>query len=180
MGILRVSSPATQPSVQKTYDTRRYSVASFDQNLCLKPTLVLWASVLFLSRAVSLPLIIGNSRLGGASSDSTALVHGLFSATTLLPSAIAFLVLWVMLVRSPSAGRTVRWIFARGRILLVVSAVLDAGLTLAGVSWQRVESGDPQVAGALLGVLLDLYFLVYLLSARRVRDFFSDFPAAAN
>jgi hypothetical protein len=164
--------------MQKSYDIRRYSLTSFDQNLCLKPPLMLWVCVLYLSRAVSLPIVIGFSTLTGSNTDIAGLVHGLFNARALLPSGIAFLVLFALAMRSPSAGRAVRWIFARGRVLLAAAAILDAALVLSGVSWQRVESGDPQVAGAVLGAVFDLYFLVYLLTARRVRDFFRDFPPA--
>ena len=80
------------------------------------------------------------------------------------------------MVRSPASGRWVRWIFAHGRILLAVSALLDVVLALAGVSLENVESGDQRTALVLLGAAFDIYFLVYLLFSKRVRDVFSDFP----
>jgi hypothetical protein len=164
--------------MQKSYDTRRYNIASYDQNLCLKPPLMLWVCVLYLSRAVSLPIVIGLGSVTGGGGDTAGLVRGLFGPRALVPSALAFLVLFALAMRSPSAGRAVRWIFARGRILLAVAAMLDAALVLSGVSWEQVQSGDPQIAGSLLGAVLDGYVLVYVLTARRVRDFFRDFPPA--
>jgi hypothetical protein len=166
--------------MQKSYDARRYDLANFDQHLCLKPPWLLWAGALYLSRAVTLSIINGVSSFSGGSSDTSGLLHGLFGTNTLIPSCIAFLVLCTLAVRSPSAGRVVRWIFAHGRMLLAAAALLDAGLTLAGVSLERAASGDERVAPALLAAVFDGYFLVYLLFSRRVRDAFSDFPAAEN
>jgi len=164
--------------MQKNYDPRRYPLATFDDHLCLRPPLLLWLSALYLSRAASLPLVLGVSSIAGGSANTTGLVHGLFGIQTVLPSCIAFLVLCTLALRSPSAGRVTRWIFSHGRVLLSLAAALDAGLALGGVSWQQVAGGDEQFSGILLGATFDVYFLVYLLFSKRVRDVFSDFPAA--
>jgi hypothetical protein len=164
--------------MQKSYDPRRYDLTSFDQHLCLKPPLLLWGTVIYLSRAVSLPFVIGIGSLAGGSANTNRLMHGLFDPYTLLPSCVAFLVLAALAVRSPSSGRPVRWIFSHGRLLLLAAAILDAGLGLSSVSLEHLANGDEQAAGALLALALDAYILVYLFVSRRVRDVFSDFPAA--
>lgn len=35
---------------------RTYSPASYDDNWCLKPPLLLWVALIYLSRAISLPV----------------------------------------------------------------------------------------------------------------------------
>lgn len=162
--------------MQKSYDAKRYSFADFDQYLCLKPPWLLWVCVVYLSRAVVLPIITSVSALSGSRSDTSGLLHGLFGTGTLISSCIAFLVLCALALRSPSAGRVVRWIFAHGRTLLVVAAALDAGLALTGVSFERALEGDERMALVLLGVVFDGYFIAYLLFSKRVRDLFVDFP----
>jgi hypothetical protein len=162
----------------KTDHPRRYNVAAYDQHLCLKPPWLLWICAFYLSRAFSLPVILGMSSLAGGSANTTGLMSGLFNPSTLVPSCIAFLVLFSLVARSPSGGRGVRWIFARGRLLLVLAAVIDLGLAVGSMSLQQVEAGDERVAGLLLSAFFDVYFLIYLLFSKRVRDVFADFPAA--
>jgi hypothetical protein len=158
----------------------RYRLESYDKYFCLKPPPLLWLAMLYLSRAVSLPVVIGLSSMAGGSANTTALVHGIFGPGTLLSSCIAFSVLCTVVLRSPSAPRAVRWIFTHGRALLIASCVLDAllGLVLAGVSLDSIRNADEHIGGALIGAVLDLYVLIYLLCSKRVRHVFCDFPGA--
>jgi hypothetical protein len=141
--------------------------------------MLLLIAMLYLSRAISLPLLARLASVAGVSSDTTALLDGLFSVYTLPPSLIASTVLCALIRRVPSASRAVRWIWTHGRLILVVAAVLDFALTLFN---SRLWRGDPaELSGfALLAPAFDLYFFVYLVAARRVRDVFADFPAAAE
>ena len=172
--------PGRGLTMKQNYERGPYSPGSYDRYLCLRPPLLLWVALLYLSRAVSLPLVLGLSSLAGSSADTTGLVHGMFGPSTLLPSCLAFMVLWTLALRSPSAGPLARRIFARGRVLLIAAAVLDAvlGVTLAGVSRDSIESADEHAGVVLLGALFDLYLIIYLLFSKRVRDVFADFPAA--
>jgi hypothetical protein len=165
-------------AMNKNYDPGRYSSASYDQYLCLRPPLLLWAAVLYLSRAISLPLVLGIGSLGGGTSDTMDMVHGLFGYHTVGSSFVAFPVLCAFAVRSPDAGRWVRWTFAHGRVLLAAAAAVDAVLTLTGVTLASVENADARVAASLFGTVIDGYLLGYLLLSKRVRDVFSDFPLA--
>jgi hypothetical protein len=169
---------AAGASMQKSFNPRRYSLASYDRHFCLKPPLLLWLSALFLSRAISIPLVIGIGSLGGGTANANELVHGLFSISTLAPSCIAFPLLCALALRSPSSGQAVRWIFSHGRVLLAAAAILDGALASSGLSIERVENADEQVGAALLGVFIDVYVCLYVLISKRVRDVFADFPTA--
>jgi len=154
----------------------RYSPSRYDEYLCLKPPLMLWIALVYLSRAITLPLLVTVSSLGGGTSDTTQFIRGLFSLSTLFPSFIAATVLYALIRRSPSGSAFARWIWARGRALLTVSAVLDFVLSLAGSPLLHGDVTEP-VALSLLTAAFDLYFLVYILASKRARDTFADFPA---
>ena len=144
--------------------------------MCLKPPVLLWIAAVYLSRAVTLPIVLGFSALGGGSSDIAAFVGGFISVENLLPSLIAALVLCALVRRAPPGSRAIRWIWAHGRMLLAVSAGGD--FLLLGAAAASHWGQDGEVTGSLvLAASMDLYFLAYVLSARRVRDAFSDFPA---
>jgi len=172
--MLAISTPS--PPMQHSYQPRRYSLESYDRNFCLKPPLLLWISTLFLSRAISLPLVIGIGSLGGGSANANELIHGLFSVATLAPSSIAFPVLCALALRSPSSGRAVRWIFGHGRLLLAAAAMVDTALALSSVSIERVANADEQLGAVLLAIVFDVYVCLYVLISKRVRDVFADFP----
>jgi hypothetical protein len=164
--------------MQKSYNPNRYSFVNYDQYLCLKPPVVLWIAILYLSRGLTVPLLVAISSINGGSANTTSLIQGLFSLGTLVPSLIAIPVLCTVMMRSPSAARLPRWIWARGRLLLAVSAVLDLAL-----SWSLLlQDGATGQSGlvSLLAAGFDLYILVYVLASRIVRDVFSDFPSVPD
>jgi hypothetical protein len=155
---------------------RGYSLDSYDENFCLKPPTLLWVALIFLSRAVALPLVLGLATYAGVQ-NTGELFAGALDVQTFIPSAVAALVLLAAMRRKPSASRVVRWIWAHGRALLALSAALDAVLLLANSPVRHGELNNLAV-WPTLATALDLYFLVYVLAARQVRDVFSDFPAA--
>lgn len=152
----------------------KYPPSSYDDYFCLKPPLLLWAAVLYLSRAISLPLALGIGHAAGVSQDATKILHSMVSVDTVLPSALAVAVLYAMCRRQPQASSAVRWVWAHGRSLLAAAAVIDGALS----AYALTRNGDitDQSLASLLEVGFDLYFLLYVLAARRVRDTFADFP----
>ena len=147
----------------------------YDQYLCVKPPLLLLLALVYLSRAITLPLIAAVGSLGGGTPDLTPLIRGLFGLNTLAPSAIAFAVVCAYCRRSPSGSRLARWIWARGQWLLTLSAVLDFFVT--GSSLLHPEIND-QMQYVLLAMAFDLYFLIYVVASGRIRAVFADFPVA--
>ena len=152
-----------------------YASSSYDDDGCLKPPLLLWLAIIYLSRAFLLPLAMGIGHVAGVDSAAMAVIRGLWSAELLLPSLIAVPVLYAILRRVPSASGMVRAIWSRGRIILALSAAADIGSVLVS-SPIREGVFDDQALLSLFLAAIDLYFLLYLLLARRVRDTFADFP----
>jgi hypothetical protein len=155
--------------------TTPYPSSYYDDEMCLKPPLMLWLAVLFLSRGLTLPIAMGMGHYAGVDSRALDAIRTYWSADSVLPALIAVVILYVLCRRSPSSHRWMRWIWARGQIFLAASAILDIGLLLNSAFGQGeiVNSSLSSIAAAAI----DLYFLVYILAAPRARDSFAEFPA---
>jgi hypothetical protein len=154
-------------------DDHTYSPSAYDDTLCLKPSVLMWLALLWLSRTITLPILIGVGHVAGVNADAMTMLRDYWNADQLIPAAFALPVLFACCRRVPTAPRAVRWIWAQGRALLLLSAVLDIAMC-AVAPWHH-ETSD-QVLLALSTAAVDLYLLAYLLAARRVRDTFLDFP----
>jgi hypothetical protein len=158
-----------------SYNPHSYSPSNYDDEMCLKPPLLLWLTVLFLCRAIMLPMVIGIGHVAGVNADAMTQLREFWSADQLVPAVIAIPVLCALCWRSGSAPDFLRGIWARGRVLLALSAAVDIGLPLISQLWQRQVTD--QFVLTLFASGVDIYFLAYILAARRVRDTFADFPA---
>jgi hypothetical protein len=152
-----------------------YPESCYDEQLCLKPPLLLWVAVLYLSRAVTLPIAMAIAHFSGVDARAIAVMRGYWSLEGLVPAAFAVAILYALLRRVPAASAPVRWVWARGRTFLAVAAILDIAL----LSIALVRHGEIDDSWLISGcaAVLDVYLLVYIIAARRVRDTFSEFPA---
>jgi hypothetical protein len=155
-----------------------YAASSYNDDLCLKPPLLLWLAMAYLSRAITLPVVMGICTFARVDSHVLALFRQFWSSETLIPSLIASIVLFALFRRVPGASQPLRWIWARGRTLLALSAGIDLAMSLVLPIRQREI--DQQVLVSLCAAGIDAYFLLYILVARRVRDTFADFPPPLN
>ena len=155
-----------------------YPASHYDDHMCLKPPLMLWAAVLYLSRAITLPIVLAIGSFSGVNSKAIDLFHRFWSVEALIPSVIAAVVLYALGRRVPTASRLVRWIWTHGQIFLAVSAVLDIALMV--ISLIRQGEINDQSLLSLCAAAVDGYFLVYVLAARRVRHAFAEFPAPVD
>jgi hypothetical protein len=159
-----------------SYDPERYRPSQFDDEMCLKPPSLLWLAVIYLARAVVLPIGIGIGHFAGVDEKAFGSLRSLWSTEAFVPTLVALPVLYALFRRSPRASRATRWIWHHGRALVALSAGLDVALQVFHLATPQL--GDQPVVG-LAAALIDLYILAYVLIARRVRDTFSDFPAQA-
>ena len=160
--------------MNSSYNPDRYHPSHFDDDMCLRPPLLLWLAAIYLARAALLPIAIGIGHIANVDDKAFVLLRSLWSPAGLVPALVALPVLYALFRRAPAAGRMTRWCWAHGRILLAVSAGIDAALTLLQFTGPT-ELGDQAVIAMGTGIA-DLYFLTYILFARRVRDAFTDFP----
>jgi DUF2919 family protein len=159
-----------------SHHSHSYPASYYDDQMCLKPPLLLWVAVLYLSRAITLPIAMAIGHFAGVDSRAVTSFRAFWSLDALIPSLIAGVVLYALCRRLPSASKAVRWVWARGRIILGLAAILDISLQAIGFI-RELDSNDPPL-WSMLAAAVDIYFLAYILAARRVRDAFSEFPAA--
>ena len=159
--------------MHERYNPNSYPESCFDDEFCLKPPLLLWVALLFLSRGAALPILFGVGRIIGVNSDALTVLRSLWKSDALIAAAFAAPVLYALVRRVPSASQPVRWFWSHGRALLVLSVLAD--LAVAALSVR--DFSDPGAAlPAICAGIVDAYFLLYLIAARRVRDTFNDFP----
>jgi hypothetical protein len=161
-------------NMNSKYNPDLYHPSNFDDDMCLKPPLLLWIAAIYLARAILLPIGIGIGHIAGVDDKAFVLLRSLWSAEGLVPALVALPVLYALFRRAPAAAYMTRWFWAHGRILLAVSAGIDAALTLLHLT--RLTELSDQMAISIVAGFADLYFLAYILFARRVRDAFTDFP----
>jgi hypothetical protein len=152
-----------------------YHPSSYDEHFCLKPPWLLWLAALYLSRAFLLLVIYVVSSMSRLGPQAMATFQGAVSIYAFIPSLVAAPVLYALISRAPSAPKLIRWIWSHGRAILVVAAILDCAASI----WNSgIIDGDMTNMNAwlLLAAAFDIYFLVYTVAARRVRDAFADFP----
>jgi Protein of unknown function (DUF2919) len=169
--------PRSIPNGPPTAMPHSYAPSNYDEDFCLKPPLLLWLVVAYLSRAVLLPVAVGIAHVAGVNAAVATVLRGLWSVEQLLPSLIVLPVLYSLLRRVSTAPDAVRWVWHRGRYFLAVAAVVDAVLPfLAQGRSEDVGDALPLWAAA---AAIDVYCLLYVLAAKRVRDTFASFPPAA-
>jgi hypothetical protein len=163
----------TQPP-RKRFPLQRYDFASYDDNLCLKPPVLLWLVVIYLARAAVIPFLGGVASSNG-SADAASLTRGLFSPLDFAPAVIAVILPIAYLRRVPRASGFWRRLWSYGRWILASSAAADLAISLYRMMQTGMdESWRPQ--WQFLGCAVDVYIILYLLRSERLRDVFADFP----
>ena len=99
-------------------------------------------------------------------------VHLSVAVISALPT-LAVLVAWIR--RHSSAGSVPRFIWANGKSLLIVSAILN----LLGILWS-VTSRESISNLDLTQIVLSFSCLFYVLRSQRLRDTFLSFPALSE
>jgi Protein of unknown function (DUF2919) len=160
--------------MQTRYDPNSYPLSSFDDDLCLRPPLLIWVVVLYLARAILMPVAMCIGHYAGVNQEAIRLLRGFWRVDTLLPSLLVLPVLYALCRRSPAASDTVRSIWGNGRALLGASLAVDIALNARELI--PFDEIDDQTLLPIISAVADAYFLIYVLAARRVRDTFSDFP----
>ena len=151
-----------------THSARFYGDSAYDNYFSLKPSRTLWLAVWFLSRTITLPLIMG-------AYDN---YFSLKPSRTLWLAVLFAAVLYLFIRRVPTASRAVRWAWSRGKVLLLISAMLDVAANFARLPRDGVFN-DLSVISCM-SIAIDLVIIGYGMMSRRVRDTFADFPMTAE
>lgn len=158
----------------KRVDPHRYPPSAYDDEWCLKPPPLLWIALLYLSRGLVVPPLMGMGHYSGVNPDALGMLRDFWQPLCLIPAVIALPVLITAFRRVPRASDAMRWIWRQGRPIVVLAALADITVSLAP-TLQRGEFDDASLVPGFCAAF-DLYFIAYLLLAARVRDTFCDFP----
>jgi hypothetical protein len=163
-------------SMAKSYDFNKYASWSYDDDFCLKPPLLLTATVLYLCRSfLIMMLVLAASTRGRPTGMETFLPSGEHPMSIGLTAVPALLVLYARIRRTVAAGKFVRWLWKHGRVLLATSAAMEIGTAVLLLSISASQPGDSDLLRVTF-LILDVYILLYVLLSKHVRDVFSDFP----
>lgn len=153
---------------------RPYDLADYTDQGVLRVSRGTWLAMLFLCRQLGLIVVVAVSSMAARRRGLDLTGLGLLAGdpVLILASVPALAVVVAASRRVPVAGRIARAVWARGRWLLMLSALLDLLLT-----YLRLPVRLSQLSLAYLAApLVDCYLLVYLAGSRRVIDTFAEFP----
>ncbi len=150
-----------------------YPVSCYGKHLCLVPDFNMWLIFLFLVRPyVVLVMSFANRN------DRMELINLLYTDKVMMSlGAIAGIpaafVVYAWMKREPNASDFVKNIWHRGRILLAISAVFNAGLAFAPMVIRGVHHFGFHGWWQLIGSLV---VLGMVLKSEYIKDCFLDFP----
>lgn len=151
-----------------------YQISDFNNDGVLKVPILLWLVICYLSRHLLLLMMSGLSTFMLSRSGNGAVDFAGFNSSPmfLLASLPALVVLATALRRAPQSGHLLRRIWQHARKLLIAAAFIDLILLSISSAWHWLMFNE----WIILGLLLDIYILIYLGRSARVRDTFADFP----
>ncbi|MCP4699365.1 MAG: DUF2919 domain-containing protein [Gammaproteobacteria bacterium] len=152
-----------------------YTPDDYNQHDVLKTPALLILILLYQSKHVLFVLLPNLPRMGEMQRFLDLLEIASFDWGLLFSSlpAVAILVITIN-KRVPKAGLWPRWIWKRGRTLVILLSVLEIGLLALYVAIGKREFNEAM----LVLWYIDLLLLIYLFRSKRVRDVFNEFPVA--
>lgn len=158
--------------------SKLYSFSDYDKYMSLKPGLEVWLMIAYFLRPFILKIStiqMGRGAKSGSVSGLKDLVYpndfGFFIA--FLATIPVLILVFAYAKRKPGASGLVRKIWHKGRMLLIVTAVLNLIIIfvpfLVDLTYRINMLGWVQLAIAV-------YIIFYLYATQRVKDTFADFP----
>lgn len=159
----------------KRLDIEKYGLHSYDDYLCLRPSWLLIASLIFLCRGLAAYALVGVS--GGVPAGLNSLVDTDTLWSGVLAAAPAAMVLYAFTSRVPTAPKFVRWIWTHGRafVALSVASYIAIAAVQYGADLRRWLASPLEVKAM---AVVEVAILAYVFLSPRVRQSFLDFPVA--
>ena len=159
--------------------SKLYTFSDYDKYMSLKPNFEMWLIIGYFLRPFIMKISTIQMGRGGTKSDSVSglkdLVYpndfGFFLA--FVATIPVLMLLFSFVKRKPGAQEWVRKIWHNGKILLVVTAVLNVVIIFVPFMLDLTHSINMLGWGQLA---IALYIIFYLYTTQRVKDTFADFP----
>jgi hypothetical protein len=170
-------SPHDPPIQATSIEMLKYSAHHYDETLLLKVPALLWLAILYGLRHFFFVVVAGLMPMDIVTIPWINFQTSPYFMVTDLPAA---LVLFAIGHRVPDALTFMRLVWQYGRWLLTASYL--GGIALFAYLNKEVMT-DPSswdFPDAMLVVVIDILFVVYLMRSELVRDVFADFPRPAK
>ncbi|MCB1775985.1 MAG: DUF2919 family protein [Candidatus Competibacteraceae bacterium] len=154
-----------------------YRFDAYDQYLCLKPSVTMLLTMAYSVRHLFLVFLLYFPLI--RSSADMALIRRLM-ATPLgvslgLADLPALFVIVAACYRQPEAAAVWRWLWRRGRMLLLATLALQGAL-LVGTQGERLLIPGMESTVLVIYLIVQGWVLAYVGFSRRLVDVFQDFP----
>lgn len=180
--LLRVGQHAPGGFVYQALQVRirmdnNYPVSCYDEYLSLKMSGTMWLIFLFLLRPIVVMLLSLVNRSGPMQlinmvyPDRLVLSLGAFAA---IPTAI---LVYAWAKKAPGASAFVRYVWQKGRIVLIVSTVLGIGVIFAPLV---LGTADKITASSWAQLSISMLIIFVVFRSRYIKDCFADFPGEKN
>lgn len=147
-----------------------YPPSCYDVNLSLRVSPLLWLIIIWSIHHV-LFLALG---VGSKSAEVTGMAVGYaLDPYKLLSNLPGLLVLGARMNRRPEAGSRTRWIWQKGRLLLMVGLSMQIGALFLR-NWKEISNLNGTM---LLTLCATAGSLILLFGSRHIKDIFDDFPS---
>ncbi len=148
---------------------------SYDEQLKLKPSTGMLIAMLYSIRHIFL-IFLAYFPLMRGGGDAT-FIKEFISLQMMAADLPALLLLFTLVMRRPQARQVWRSIWQHGRLILILTLVLQLMLDAVNSSTLILgRSHSDRIIPLLLYLLLDLYILGYVFRSKRIRMTFLDFP----
>ena len=149
----------------------RYSFEDYDKYSCLKPNADMWLVIAYLVHSFVLFIVylVTQFRMRGGAGEVGYL--GAMHPVSVLSAVPAITVVWAYFNRAPGKAGFTRAIWHHGHALLLLSCALSTVHPLWVITHTRHIDAIP-----VLLLTLDLAALIYLVTSRRVKEVFADYP----
>jgi len=150
----------------------RYPFSAYDDNLCLRPGLALWAVLAFLLRPYVVVVVSLANRVDRMRVIDTFYPDRASMAISALLALPALLLVWAWIKRQRGQGGLAQRVWRHGRALLLGLASLNA----CAIVVAAVHAGTRPGLAAVAQLAACALIVWYLMRSERVCDTFLDYP----
>lgn len=158
-----------------------YELSRYNKYDVLRPNWIFWLLTLFLCRHVFSLFLLAfsksgvGSKGGGASKDAIDLsnLFTLIDPYFIVSDVPALVLIYVLGARVPKSGASVRWLWARGRGLILLAIALYVA-TFAYTTVPNISDVD---VVSLIVMVINIAVAGYVMRSKYLRDLFREFPS---
>ena len=159
---------------------KKYSISSYDKNVCLKLNGMMWLIFLFILKPYVIALsTVTNSLFSVTSSSNRMPLITMFypDKGTMLFSIIAgvpvVFLIYAWIKKKPDSPEFVKFIWKSGRNIIAISATLNVCIIILPLLFGAVSN---IMTSGWVQLLINVLIVIIVYNSSYIKDCFSDFP----